>query len=91
MTIAHAVGFELAQARNPHSGHSARRPSSTRISAAQTGQNLHLLSSGTACNDRGVSDQPAPTEEEHEEAPERQAEEEAKQGVDPDQLDEEES
>jgi hypothetical protein len=38
-----------------------------------------------------VSDQPAPTEEEHEEAPERQAEEEAKQGVDPDQLDEEES
>jgi hypothetical protein len=37
-----------------------------------------------------VTDQPAPTEEEHEQAPERQAEEEAKQGVDPDQLDDEE-
>lgn len=33
-----------------------------------------------------MSDQPAPTEEEHEQAPERQPEEEAKQGVDPDQL-----
>jgi hypothetical protein len=37
-----------------------------------------------------VTDQPAPTDEEHEQAPERQAEEEAKQGVDPDQLDDEE-
>jgi hypothetical protein len=35
-----------------------------------------------------VSEQPAPTEEEHEQAPERQAEEQAKQGVDPDELDE---
>ena len=43
-----------------------------------------------ACNDRAVTDQPAPTEEEHEQAPERQADEEAKQGVDPDQLDDEE-
>ncbi len=33
-----------------------------------------------------MSDQPEPTEEEQETAPERQAEEEAKQGVDPDQL-----
>jgi hypothetical protein len=65
-------------------------PSSTPISAPQTGQNLHLLSSGTACNDRAVTDQPAPTDEEQEQAPERQAEEEAKQGVDPDQLDDEE-
>jgi hypothetical protein len=37
-----------------------------------------------------VTDQPAPTEEEHEQAPERQPEEEAKQGVDPDQLEDEE-
>jgi hypothetical protein len=37
-----------------------------------------------------VSDQPAPTDEEQEQAPERQAEEEAKQGVDPDQLDDDE-
>jgi hypothetical protein len=65
-------------------------PSSTLISAPQAGQNLHLLSSGTACNDRAVTDQPAPTDEEQEQAPERQAEEEAKQGVDPDQLDDEE-
>jgi hypothetical protein len=36
-----------------------------------------------------VSEQPAPTEEEHEQAPERQAEEEAKQGVDPDEVDDE--
>ena len=34
-----------------------------------------------------MSDQPAPTEEEHEQAPERQPEEEAKRGVDPDDLD----
>jgi hypothetical protein len=33
-----------------------------------------------------VSDQPAPTEEEQEQAPERQPEEQAKQGVDPDEL-----
>lgn len=59
------------------------------MAAPQRGQNLHLLSSGTACNDRGVSDQPVPTEEEQEQAPERQAEEEAKQGVDPEQLDDE--
>jgi hypothetical protein len=52
----------------------------------QTGQNLQRLSSGTACNHRAVSDQPAPTEEEQEEAPERQPEEQAKQGVDPDDL-----
>jgi hypothetical protein len=52
----------------------------------QTGQNLQRLSSGTACNHRAVSDQPAPTEEEQEEAPERQPEEQAKQGVDPDEL-----
>jgi hypothetical protein len=38
-----------------------------------------------------VSDQPAPTEEEQELAPERQAEEEAKQGVDPDQLEDEDA
>jgi hypothetical protein len=37
-----------------------------------------------------VTEQPAPTEEEQEAAPERQAEEEAKQGVDPDQLGDEE-
>jgi hypothetical protein len=37
-----------------------------------------------------VTDQPDPTDEEHEQAPERQAEEEAKQGVDPDQLEDEE-
>jgi hypothetical protein len=37
-----------------------------------------------------VSEQPAPTDEEHEQAPVRQPEEEAKQGVDPDQLDEDE-
>jgi hypothetical protein len=37
-----------------------------------------------------VTDQPTPTEEEHEQAPERQPEEEAKQGVDPDQLEDEE-
>jgi len=36
-----------------------------------------------------VTDQAAPTEEEHEQAPERQPEEEAKQGVDPDQLEDE--
>jgi hypothetical protein len=65
-------------------------PSSITICVLQTGQNLHLLSSGTACNDRAVTDQPAPTEEEQEQAPERQAEEQAKQGVDPDQLDDEE-
>jgi hypothetical protein len=35
-----------------------------------------------------VSEQPVPTEEEHEQAPERQAEEEAKRGVDPHELDE---
>jgi len=58
----------------------------TSIDAPQRGQNFQLLSSGTACNDRAVSDQPTPTEEEHEQAPERQPEEEAKQGVDPDQL-----
>jgi hypothetical protein len=34
-----------------------------------------------------MSDQPAPTEEEQEQAPERQPEQEAQQGVDPDQLD----
>jgi hypothetical protein len=84
--MAQAVAFELAQARKPHSGHSARRPSSTASSLAQTGQNLHLLSSGTACNHRAVSEQPAPTEEEQEQAPVRQEEEEAKQGVDPDEL-----
>jgi hypothetical protein len=37
-----------------------------------------------------VSEQPAPTEEEREQAPERQAEEQAKQGVDPDGLQEDE-
>jgi hypothetical protein len=37
-----------------------------------------------------VTDQPTPTEEEQEQAPERQAEEEAKQGVDPDALDNDE-
>jgi hypothetical protein len=56
----------------------------------QTGQNLHRLSSGTACNHRPVNEQPAPTDEEHEQAPARQAEEQAKQGVDPDQLDDDE-
>jgi hypothetical protein len=82
--------LELPHARNPHFAHSPRLPSSTRSSAPQTGQNLQRLSSGTACNDRAVTDQPAPTEEEHEQAPERQPEEEAKQGVDPDQLEDEE-
>jgi hypothetical protein len=38
-----------------------------------------------------VSDQPAPTEEEQEEVPERQAEQEAQQGVDPDQLEDDEA
>jgi hypothetical protein len=38
-----------------------------------------------------VTDQPAPTEEEQEEVPERQPEQEAQQGIDPDQLDDEES
>jgi hypothetical protein len=33
-----------------------------------------------------VTDQPAPTDEEQEQAPERQEEEEAKQGVNPDDL-----
>jgi hypothetical protein len=79
--------LELAQTRKPHSRHSARRPSSTFSRALQTGQNLHRLSSGTACNHRAVSDETAPTDEEHEQAPERQPEEEAKQGVDPEQLD----
>jgi hypothetical protein len=65
-------------------------PSSTAICALQAGQNLQLLSSGTACNHRAVTDQPAPTEEEQEQAPERQPEEQAKQGVDPDELDDEE-
>jgi hypothetical protein len=37
-----------------------------------------------------VSEETAPTDEEHELAPERQAEEEAKQGVDPEQLDDDE-
>jgi hypothetical protein len=37
-----------------------------------------------------VSDQTAPTDEEHEQAPERQAEEEAKRGVDPDELEDDE-
>jgi hypothetical protein len=37
-----------------------------------------------------VTDQPVPTEEEQEQAPERQPEEEAKQGVDPDDLGDEE-
>jgi hypothetical protein len=86
VTTAQAVAFELAQARKPHFGHSARRPSSTLSSVLQTGQNLQRLSSATACNHRAVSDQPAPTEEEHEQAPERQPEEEAKRGVDPDEL-----
>ena len=86
---AQAVVFELAQALSPHSGHSARRPSSTRSWAPHTGQKLHRLSSGTACNDRAVSDQTEPTDEEHEQAPERQPEEEAMRGVDPDQLDDE--
>jgi hypothetical protein len=36
-----------------------------------------------------VSEQPAPTEEEQEAAPVRQPEEEAKQGVDPNELEEE--
>jgi hypothetical protein len=36
-------------------------------------------------------DEPAPSEEEHEQAPERQPEEEAKQGVDPDELPDEET
>jgi hypothetical protein len=65
-------------------------PSSTRSSDAQAGQNLHRLSSGTACNHRGVTDQPAPTDEEHEQAPDRQAEEEDKQGVNPEDLEDEE-
>jgi hypothetical protein len=65
-------------------------PSSTRSSDAQTGQNLHRLSSGTACNHRAVTDQPAPTDEEHEQAPDRQAEEEGKQGVNPEDLEDEE-
>jgi hypothetical protein len=34
-----------------------------------------------------VSEQPAPTEEEQEQAPERQPEQESQQGVDPEQLD----
>jgi hypothetical protein len=33
-----------------------------------------------------MTDPPAPTEEEQEQAPERQPEQEAQQGVDPDQL-----
>jgi hypothetical protein len=37
-----------------------------------------------------VSEQPASTEEDQEPTPDRQAEEEAKQGVDPDQLDDDE-
>jgi hypothetical protein len=37
-----------------------------------------------------VSEQPAPTDEEREQAPERQADEQAKQGVDPDELQEDE-
>ena len=36
-----------------------------------------------------MTDQPAPTDDEQEQAPERQPEEEAKQGVDPDELEEE--
>jgi len=42
-----------------------------------------------ACNDRAMSDRTEPTDEEHEQAPERQPEHEAMQGVDPDQLDDE--
>jgi len=36
-----------------------------------------------------MTDQPAPTDDEQEQAPERQPEEEAKQGVDPDELEDE--
>jgi hypothetical protein len=37
-----------------------------------------------------VTDQPSPTDEEHEQAPDRQAEEEDKQGVNPEDLEDEE-
>ena len=87
---AQAVGFELAHARKPQTGQWAPTPPSTSISAPQRAQNLQLLSSATACNHRPVNEQPAPTDEENEQAPVRQPEEEAKQGVDPDQLEDDE-
>jgi hypothetical protein len=66
----------------PHSGHSTFPPSRPR-SARQRGQYLHPSSSDTVGNNSPVHDQPEPTPEEHELAPEHQEEAEEQRGPAP--------
>ena len=73
------MGFGFAYWTNPHSGHSTR-PSSRRTVAPQSGQRLQASSSPTDRKNRAVHEDPAPTPEEHEQAPEQLPESQAAEG-----------
>lgn len=84
---AEAVGFEFAYSTNPHSPHSTR-PFSWRKGAVQRGQCFQASSLPTDRNNRAVQEDPAPTPEEQERAPEELPEHEAASapGQDDDEL-----
>ena len=73
---AEAVGFEFAYSTKPHTVHSTR-PFSCRNSAVQRGQCFQASSLATDRNNRAVQEDPAPTPEEQERAPEELTENEA--------------
>lgn len=73
------MGFGFAYWTKPHSGHSTR-PSSRRTGVAQTGQRFQPSSSPTDRKNRAVHEDPAPTPEEHEDAPEQLPEAQAAEG-----------
>jgi hypothetical protein len=68
--------------KNPQSEHSTL-PSSRLSWALQRGQYFQPSSSDTVGNNSQVHDQPKPTPEEHEQAPERQDEAEEQRGPAP--------
>jgi hypothetical protein len=73
---AEAVGFEFAYSTKPHLPHPTR-PSSCRNGAVQRGQCLQASSLPTDRNNRAVHEDPAPTPEEQERAPEELPEHES--------------
>lgn len=76
---AEAVGLELAYSTKPHSAQSTR-PFSCRNGAVQRGQCFQASSLPTDRNNRAMQEDPAPTPEEHEQAPEQLPESQAAEG-----------
>jgi hypothetical protein len=77
---AEAVGLEFAYSTKPHCAQSTR-PFSCRNGAVQRGQCFQASSLPTDRNNRAVQEDPAPTPEEQEQAPEQLPESQAAEGA----------